>query len=316
MEKIYVIASDSNLKLNEKLNSLINGFNGVDYDLINFDGDESSLAILLEEINTIPFLNEHKIVVLKNPKYLINPDKYQDKLIDSLKTYIKKPIDTTTLIILIDDIKSFDKSFKEIIEKNVIIYQEKSLKEEDASEYIKNSLKNDGFKFDHHVVDEILYRTKGNLERVIVELEKIKIYKYESKNINLRDVMTIVSKDLDDNIFDLVNAVVENNKKRSIEIHNDLMVLNEDSGKIISLLISKFTELYQTKVLKNKGYSKNDIAQVFNCKPGKVYYLEKSVANITIQKLKKNINTLLDLDYKIKSGQIEKGIALEMFLLR
>ena len=42
----------------------------------------------------------------------------------------------------------------------------------------------------------------------------------------------------------------------------------------------------------------------------------KACQTISLERIKRNINSLLDIDYRIKSGQLDKSIALELFLLK
>ena len=316
MEKIYVIVTNSQMKEKEKLNSILSQLSHVDYEEIVHDGDDQSVVSLIEDVSTIPFFSEHKVIIAKNPKYFMKADYVSDKILEGLVNYIKKPCDTSTLIFIVKDMKDLLSEYRTLLENNAIIYLENKLKEEDAKEYVANSFKEDGYEIEQSVIDELLYRTKGDLERVVVEVLKLKTYKYSNKIITINDIYTLISKDLEDNIFDLVNAIVSKNKQTAIDIYNDLKVLNEDSARIISMLISKFNELYQTKVLMLEGFSKNDIAQIFNMKVGRVYYMMQSCKSLKLDSIKNSINQLVDYDYKIKSGQIDKDLALEMFILK
>ena len=64
MDKNYVICGASNIKNNDVLNELIKKCD-YEYDVDVHDLDEESLAMLVESLNTIPFLTSHKIVVCK-----------------------------------------------------------------------------------------------------------------------------------------------------------------------------------------------------------------------------------------------------------
>lgn len=75
--------------------------------------------MLVESLNTIPFLTSHKIVVCKFPKFLYKPDAYDSKIIEAFKKYLLNPIDTTTFIILINTFKDMDQSLKQLLEKLV-----------------------------------------------------------------------------------------------------------------------------------------------------------------------------------------------------
>lgn len=315
MDKNYVICGISNMKNNDVLNDLIKECN-YEYDVDVHDLDEESLAMLVESLNTIPFLTSHKIVVCKFPKFLYKPEGYDPKIIEAFKKYLQNPIDTTTFVILLNSFKDMNSDLKQALEKNCTIISSDKEESKDFKKNIIEILKREGYKYEDEAIAELLTRCEKNSDRIEMELNKLMLYKADDRILKLVDVKELVSKDLEDNIFDLVNAVIEADRRRSIEIYNDLMVLNEDESKIIALLVNKFNEMYQTKSLLAKGYSKNDIAQIFDVKPGRAYYMIKACQTVSLERIKRNVNNLLDIDYKIKSGQLDKSIALELFLLK
>ncbi|UKI49549.1 MAG: hypothetical protein L6U99_13035 [Clostridium sp.] len=64
--------------------------------------------------------------------------------------------------------------------------------------------------------EELLARV-DNAKALISELDKLLMYKYDDKQITKNDVALLVSKNLDLNVFDLVTAVIEKNKKRQLK---------------------------------------------------------------------------------------------------
>ena len=49
--------------------------------------------------------------------------------------------------------------------------------------------------------------------------------------------------------------------------------------------------------------------------PNRAYYMIKNVSEFPIDKIKKYLDALAVLDFKIKSGQVDKKIGFEEFLL-
>lgn len=315
MKPIYLICGESNLKNNESLNKIIKECE-YEYEIDYHDMEEESLAVLIESLNIIPFLSSHKIVVAKYPKFFYKTSSYDPKLIEAFINYLHNPSISTTFIIITNTLKDIDSKIKQALDSCACYIMQDENNDTDIKTKIINTLKFEGFNYDEDAILELIQRCEKNKDRIDMELSKLILYKNEEKYLNILDVKELVSKELDDNIFDLVNAVVDSNRRRAIEIYNDLMTLNEDESRIIALLINKFNEMYQTKSLLLKGFGKNEIAQVFNVKPGRAYYMIKNCEGISLERIKKNVNALVDIDFKIKSGQLDKSIALELFLLK
>jgi hypothetical protein len=99
------------------------------------------------------------------------------------------------------------------------------------------------------------------------------------------------------------------------EIYNNLIVTIIDVSSIMGLVSKSFMELYTTLKLLQAGYSQNDIANVFNIKSGRAYYLIKDAQTFSLSTLEEYVNQIIKLDYQVKKGLIDKSFGFEMFLL-
>ena len=135
------------------------------------------------------------------------------------------------------------------------------------------------------------------------------------KNISYQTVKLLVSRNLDDNIFNLLNAFIANDKKSLFQIYEDFMTLNEDEMRIISAISNKLEEILYTKVLVKQRKSKDEIAAYFKVKPGRAYYMIDAAKKISDNTIKSLIERITNLDFDIKSGKIDKKLGLQLFIL-
>ena len=77
----------------------------------------------------------------------------------------------------------------------------------------------------------------------------------------------------------------------------------------------KVKEIITTKHLIEQGYNEKSIMDYFNVSKGRAYYMIKNANSLAMPELKKYYDTLADLDYKIKSGEIDPKLGLELWLL-
>ena len=311
MELNYSIICDDSLKQREMIENLIRQL-GIDSDNIEFDFEESSLDSLLEEIQTIPFLADYKIVIISNPLYLYEPSKYDGSLVAKLKKYYLSPSSTTITITRIANYNSVDPEFKSLIEKNSIIIEEEKI---DVDAYLDQTIAKEHFEIDQNAKEELLKRVNNDLYNLKNELDKLILFKYEEKKIKLDDIYKLSHREPEDNAYLLVNALMNQNKKEMYDIYNDLIESGADEGGIIYLIMNKFQELLETKTLMDADMKKSDIASFLKVSEGKAYYLMKDAKRMSIKEIKDKINKLLDIEYKYKTGEVDKKIALEMFLL-
>ena len=138
---------------------------------------------------------------------------------------------------------------------------------------------------------------------------------YDKNEIDADTVFAIVSREIEDNVFDLVNALLENNKEKVFKVYYDLIEHNVKSTAIISVVSSKFLEILYTKSLMSIRYSKEDIAKFFGYSSGRVFYMMKNASEVSYDVLYENIKSLAELDYQIKSGKIDKDLGPELYFI-
>jgi len=83
---------------------------------------------------------------------------------------------------------------------------------------------------------------------------------------------------------------------------------------IIAMIGRTFRDLLTTLKLLKSGYKQHDIAQFYNVSDGRAYYMVKDAKTFEETDLANYVKKMADLDYQIKSGQIDKNIGLERLL--
>ena len=73
--------------------------------------------------------------------------------------------------------------------------------------------------------------------------------------------------------------------------------------------------MYQVLILKDKGYSENNIANELSCRPFRAKMALEKVYRLTKMDLTSILEELSSLYIKIKSGEIDRFIGFELFLL-
>ncbi len=304
MEQIYTfIGQDETynlLKIEDKINEL--GLSNLTK--IKFDLDNRSIFDLLEELNTSSFFSESKVVVVYNIK--------EDLADDRLIKYILNPNPLNYLFL---SIKSDKYNLYESLKKNSLIIDNKTLDPKEFEDYVLNVSKSLGYNIEKDALSEIVKRSKDDYNLLNNNLDKILSYKFDSKNININDVNQLITLDLDDNIFNLVDEVIKNNKNKAYDIYKNLVKNNTDYSLILGSLIFKFREMAITKRLILDKCDKELISSILNVKEGRAYYMIKNVSNVKYEDLVEKLNKLLSIDYKTKVGLAQIDKEIESFIL-
>ncbi len=96
---IYLFTGTSEIFIKNRMNRIIQSFNKYEYTIIKYDMETTSLSTVLSDAITVPFLEELKIIILKNPKFLTKSATSTKDEIKAMLKYLKNPCDSTLLII-------------------------------------------------------------------------------------------------------------------------------------------------------------------------------------------------------------------------
>ena len=303
----YLIKSSSPTLIDKKIDELIKKHEFTDAEINIYDLEASSITSLIEDADTISFLTPNKIIIGRN----LSQSNFTEKDINTLNKYLSNPNNDVILIFTTSNIDTRKKSIKEIISKLTTINIETTPKE-----IIKDLFKD--YDIEYKVISLLEEYYSDNLERLVSECQKLKLAFIDTKKISYTGASELLVKPLNkrDNLaFDLVREIALKDKKKAINIYNELLSYNIESYSLIGLLESQYRLLYQVKVLNKKNISYNDIAKELEVHPFRVKKTLELIRFYTLKEIRKLIKNLADVDFKIKSGIYENNIIIDLLIL-
>lgn len=275
--------------------------NIIETNINRYDLEESSLVSVLEDLNTYSLFGDKKLVIVKNYDFT--------KDVDKLTKYLENQNDNI-LIFTNNKKPTLKKDVQTIFNKNVKTID---FSKSDTLDYIKEELKD--YKISN--MNAILLKDycNDNYSKIQKEIEKLKLYKEDDKEITDKDIKTVVKKSFDGNIFDLTNAVLLNDKDKIFKCFYEQIDNNVDELSIISILYNNFRLIYKIKLLLQTN-SDEEIISILKLHPYRYKKLKELTYNYSEERLLKLIKKLSNIDINIKSGKIDKKLALELFFAK
>ena len=96
---IYLFTGTSEIFIKNRMNRIIQSFKKMETTIIKYDMDITPLSQIIEDAITVPLLEDLKIIIIKNPKFLTKGLDSPKSDVKNFIKYLKKPIDSTILII-------------------------------------------------------------------------------------------------------------------------------------------------------------------------------------------------------------------------
>lgn len=303
----YLINSSATSLIDKKIEELVKENNFNEASITTYDLEEDSIFSLLEDADTISLLTPNKVIIGKN----LSNNNLDDKSLKTLSKYLDNPNSNVILIFVTTSIDTRKKTIKEVINRLSLVNLNT-----DTKTIIKDILKD--YDVENKVINLLEEYYSEDIERLISETKKIALAFINTKKITYNNVVDLLVKPLnrgDTLAFDLVREIALKNKKKAINIYNELLNYNIESYSLIGLLESQYRLLYQVKVLNKNNITYNDIASILEVHPFRVKKTLELVRFYTLKEIRKLIKNLADIDYKIKSGIYENNIIIDLLIL-
>lgn len=313
---IYAVCSKDQYILSQEAIKLIDMLK-ID-DVFKYDASDISEGDLLQELCTSSLFGE-KCIVVSHPIFLDNSYKFTYK--SDFINFFNNSNPDVSLIVLIDfDFDKNNELIKLIDKKNFTIIA--NLEDKDLKSFVLNYLANDNIKIDDNALNELLIRCSDTLS-ITNELEKLKLY-CTNNCIVLSDVSTLVSLSVDAKIYELSNYLFSKNTKMLISTYYDIVQMSliksdkrsyDVNSSIVGEITKRITEIFYVKELMKKKFSQDQIAEFLNIKRNVAYYKMEDARKVSVSFLESLTNRLVKLDLELKSLNIDKSLAMELFLL-
>ena len=304
---IYLIYGNKDFRINNEIKKITKNTESIN--ITKYDLNEDDIKNIIMDAETYSLFEEKKIVIIENANIFTSNTSKDSEIIEK---YIENQNPLTTLILIVrgEKIDSRKKITKLIQKKGKIIELNEDI---NIDNFIKKELKD--YKIDNQTITIFKNRVGNNPLIIENEINKIKLY-INNNEITKEDIINVTSKTVEIDIFKLIDDIVNGNKESAIEIYHEMLKINEEPLKIIIMLANQFRIMYQSKELILKGYTEKDIASLLKIHPYRIKLALQKSRNYSSITLLKYINDLANIDIGIKTGKLNKNLALELFILK
>jgi DNA polymerase-3 subunit delta len=263
------------------------------YDI--FYGADSNGGDVLSTCLALPMMATRRVVIVFDFEHLKieKPDRFA--------SYLENPEQSTTLILIATKLDG-RKVAHAAAKKHAVVLNALPLKyERDVSAWIQQNVAAENFRIDPAAC-HLLYEHIGHrLSELYTQLAKIKTYKGQDTHITLDDVaiMTGISKEY--NKYELVNALLMNQKAKALKTLSVLLEQGNEPVVLISTMYFGFKKQWIAKQLVDENKS-NDVAKALGLSsyPAKLHV--DRCRTISMTRLTKSIRILAANDYKLKTS--------------
>lgn len=289
-----------------------------DFNFERYTSDKISPKQIAELAMNLPFMAEKRILVIDcaaNFFTTAKSDKENQESMKSLLSYLEQPNPQCCLIFCGEKPLAKTGALNKALQAHAEMVEFAALKGKVLENWIRDYLEQQGRVIQRDAVEHLSALNSFDLEIMEKELEKLLLYTAGKGEITKQQVLNIVTKTVEANIFDLTDALGNRRGRDAIQVLRDMLVLGEPALKITATLVKHIQNLILVKDYRSQGWNDTQIKEKTKLHP---YVIKKSTAQanrFTMQQLITALDLLLAAEVELKSTGRGAQEVLEQFIL-
>ena len=313
--KIYLFCgTESYLKnvyrkrLQEKLLGSVDDIMNCQY----YEGKNVKANDIIEIANTLPFMNDHRLLIIENSGFLKSGKKNES---DQLSDYVDNIPNTTCIILIEEEIDKRNKLYKKISKVGRVV-EFNQLNESDLIMWLEQTLKQNKKNMARATISYFIQTVGTDMLLLENELEKLISYNLDKDNITMEDINSVSTVLLENKIFEMMDSISEKKQEKALMLYKDLITLREPPLRILFMLVRQFRILLQIKVAMKNNSNAYTIANEIGLRK---FIVDKSMSQLRFfneNDLKSALNDCLNTETLIKTGKMDEMIGVENLIIK
>ncbi len=259
-----------------------------------FYGKEADHLAVVDTARRYPMMAERQLVIVKEAQDM--------KGLKDLKSYVERPAETTILVLCHKHKKfNFNSSFGKLLKSKTLVFEAKSLYDNQMPDWIINYLKSKHLKINPVAANLIAEYLGKNLAKVANEMEKLVINLEKGAEVNEQVIEENIGISKDYNLFELQKAL---GKREVVKVNKIVQYFAANPRKnpiqvVIGSLTTYFSKIYILHFVAKKG--EKEILEALKLRSAFFLREYKAAAkNFSLPQTEKVIHLLKEYDLKSK----------------
>lgn len=273
-----------------------------------YEGKGINPKELIDLAETLPFFADRRLILIENSGFF-------KTTAEDLVEYLKVLPTTVYFLFVEEEVDKRSKMYKTVHKEGSTVNFERQ-KEDILIRWISGRLRREHKSITTEAMQLFLSMTGNDMETIDKELEKLLCYTLERDSISAEDVGAVCTGQVNNRIFDMINAIAGGHKSEALRLYYDLIELKEPPMRILFLLARQFQILLNVKDLRKQGFDQKAIASKAGIPPFAVGRNLKQAEVFSMQKLQQALEDAASAEADIKMGRMTDRLAVELLIVK
>lgn len=266
---------------------------------------------VVKYIGNMPFMSDKKLIIFDNIDYFVKTkeEKEAKDIIEAFNN--SKDINIVLFLKFESEDKyatNYNKNnlFLKYFSDNGIAIDSQKLDEEGLNKYVQNHFKKAGIEIDKICVAYFIRTCGNNLNNLFNEADKLIGYIGDRTRVDKKDIDEIVTRNIDDKIYNLIDLYNSNKKEEALKFYGDLLSEGEKVGGIFATFSYNYSNLIVCKDLMQRGKGQKEISDVMGMEPWRVLKLMNANKFVNMDTLKDKMKRITDIALSRVKGNLDE----------
>jgi DNA polymerase-3 subunit delta len=310
---IYVIAGKEDSLANAQCRALLDELLEPEQrttGLFEGQADSISASEMLDELRTLPFLTDKRVVLLRKADDFISQNR------QLLEKYFDNPCATGRLIMTVSSWPKQTNLAKKLAKVGKLIAITQPKRSELPQRLINYANDAHGKKLSMSTAVLLIELAGDELTRLYSEIDKLALFANTDKILTQKHIESLIGHNRLFNAFSVIDAVIAGNPGQAVECLRSMFAQDKSTEyTIVGAFAFHIRRMFEAKVLLNKGSRPGEIANRCRIWKNKDKFFVQ-LKKISLKQIGEYLQQLAETDYAIKTGRAKAPVAMEQLVLK
>ncbi len=267
---------------------------------------------LIAAVETLPFMADRRIVVVRNHPALSGRAEADDRLTGYLPSVPPSVVLVFYCISKPDGRKKLYGAVKKL--GGVVTFA--ALRDLELTSFVTSAFRDFGKECDARTADYLVFTCGADTGTLLSEIAKVAAYAGGAPSVHPDDIRAVATPSTECTVFQMVDAVVSGQSSRAFLLMRNQLLAGTDRMYMLSMLLRQFRLLQHIKIMQYEKKSPADIRAALGVPPFAADQYTRQAAGYTNGQVKKAVNICFDAEYGVKSGRLSQEGMLEAVMLK
>lgn len=310
LKPVYLIYGSEQLLLDRAVRRLKDRLAKVadlDFNMETFDGDGASADEVVNAANTMPFLSERRLVVVRGVDKMGAADQ------GSLADYAKDPAPYTALVLVATKINRGSRLYKAVHALGGASEYPAPKRGEYPAEVTKLFAEH-GKRASGDAARALVDAVGRDLRRLDSEIDKVVAYVGARERVDAADIAAVVTADAV-SVFEYLDALGARDLGSALRLLAKLLASGESVHGVLAMSVRHVRNLLGARALMDRHTRIDEMAPQLGMAPWQVRNVVSQAGNFTPRELSRALCAAAATEAELKSGAVEGAIVLERWVM-